>query len=126
MTLLPRHKPGNMERAKWSNVPHGLEGRIVSILELKNIFPIDDKYGEIEIIQEEPKYSVYGRRAKPSQYAIPLAYQCKSCNNIVMGPPRIKDDTSIRLNIPLTGREGYDLYCRVCNTHLKDFTWKVS
>ncbi len=55
-----------------------------------------------------------------------IAYECNSCKKIILGPPKIRDDTSIHDNIPLSGRLGYNIYCSKCNAHLYECTSEVS
>jgi hypothetical protein len=128
MTMMPKPKPGDFERLKWSRAPRDLEGRVLSMKELQERFPSSDGYSEIRLLKDERGYKILGRVYGDGHLGFPqyIAYECKGCNKLVAGRPEIVDDTSIELGIPLTGREGYDLYCRNCQAHLDGKTLKMS
>ncbi|MEK6816368.1 MAG: hypothetical protein AABY09_02040, partial [Nanoarchaeota archaeon] len=115
MSLVPKPLPSVQERCKWLNVPAGLEGAIVKSLdELEALFPKSDEDSEMRVLEDNAKYIVYGREKLGYGLVESLAYQCKNCSQIIVGMPVIHDDTSIGLNLPLAGREGYDMYCSKC------------
>ena len=116
--MLPPSKPADEERRRW--IATNLEGRVVSVEELKKLFPKQGNLPEIGVTKDTETYKVYGRVLKN------LAYECKSCNTVVVGSPNIEDDTSIELGMPLAGRSGYDLYCKQCHAHLEDVTLEMS
>lgn len=124
-------KPSHFERIKWQNVSSEYSGKIVSLDGLKKIFPADEKYSEVEVLREEDNYVVYGRKykaiKKPSFLLEDfIAYHCNFCSELIIGPPKIVDDLSIRNGIPLSGRKGYDIYCRNCGSRLYEHTIAVS
>lgn len=115
--------PGDSERMRWKIIPPSLERKVVnSIDELKKIFPADRKFGEISLTEKKKgtkTHKIYGRAFRNKERILDyVAYECPGCEKIVIGPPRIEDDTSIKLGMPLAGREGYDAYCTNCHTHL--------
>lgn len=125
MTLAPPNRHGDMERIFWSNVPVNLRGKVVSLDELKKLFPENQDYHPVEKLEEDNKHATYGRRTKPITFHEFLAYECKSCQKLIIGPPRIKDENTIGQQ-PLCGREGYNVYCTNCHTELKESTWAMS
>ena len=127
MSFFPPTLPSETERRGWSDVPGDLVGRVVSLDELRNLFPSKNGFTSPEILERKRNYSIYALKPlSPKHWAIKVAYECGGCNKIIVGQPEIRDDTSIDLNIPLAGREGYDTYCKNCNYHLEDITFVVS
>lgn len=124
--MMPDPLPGDIERSQWTHVPAQFTGiKIKSLDELKQVFPKDTDHSEVQSVRDNPKYLVLGR-VIAGRYPEYLAYQCKSCKTIVVGPPNIQDDLSIKEGIPLAGREGYDVYCHQCQTQFEEHTFKQS
>ena len=120
--------PGDMERSRWAAVSAELEGKIVSLDELKRLFPETEELSVIDLLEDKERYAVYGRKSKKIRFlsARQEAYRCKSCNTLMIGSPVIEDDTSIHDGVPLTGREGWDASCRKCYAHLDEETYAMS
>ena len=124
--MCPEQQPGDFERLLWKDVPHELEGRVVvSLAELEKLIP-DTRSPHIVALPIQPSqnYILYGRRVETWHQR--LAYQCNHCHQIVIGPPSITDDNSIKLGIPLCGREGYNVNCTNCEYELAEHTFAVS
>ena len=128
MSIIPQSRPGDIERSRWVWTPEKLEGKIVSLDELKNLFHETPELAVIDILEDKKGYVVYGRKFK--KFSFPEgqreAYKCKSCNNLIIGSPVINDDTSIKDGVPLSGREGFDVSCGKCYSHLDDTTFMQS
>ena len=123
MSLIPPSMPGDMERLLWESVPRELQGRVTSLKELPGLFPnFSDR--DIVILSTGRNHAVYG--VKISRFPTYLAYDCFNCDKIILGPPRINDDVSIRMGMPLAGREGFDAYCANCSIKLYGHTFKMS
>ena len=122
MSLVPPQMPGDIERSFWSHIPSRLRGRVTSLKEISGLFP-DFVDREVGIIRTEQDYIVYGVNVGLPVF---LAYDCMRCDTLVIGPPTIEDDLSIRRGIPLSGREGYDIYCTNCSSQIGSATFKVS
>ena len=139
--------PEEGEVEQWSCVPKDLEGRVVSLSELKQLFPNKRLIDKLSVIEKTDRAKFYGGKRKPAPdereymiklhaqeyktkkgYVIPvyLAYKCKSCSTLIVGPPIIKGDTSMNSSFPLTGRIGYDVYCKVCKKGIKTHTFMIS
>jgi len=122
----PPRMPGDWERALWdssSDFFSGLEGKIVTEAELKDTFSkYDSQYG-IKVVLEVSDtgwckgYKILGFEKQRFRHR--LAYECGSCRQIVIGPPRIEDEDSIG-EIRLAGRKGYYLYCHNCDARLEE------
>ena len=127
--MLPDPLPGDIERARWKNVPHDLAGRVVSLNQLEHSFPEDGEHGPIGLLEDMEHHSENGRKRKGTHpYGIHVAYECKACRKITIGSPRIVDDTSLNApgTPPLCGREGYDVYCGQCNHQFEEHIWAAS
>ncbi|MFH0798541.1 MAG: hypothetical protein V1906_03965 [Candidatus Woesearchaeota archaeon] len=126
MSLMPKCGYSNWERVSWHVVPSGLEGKIVTLDELRHLFPACDTYSEVEALEDSVRYAIYGRRKGfTGKYSIEerLACLCKSCDNLIIGPPRIVEANTIG---PLSGRTGCDMYCHNCDMYLYEFTFERS
>lgn len=128
MPLMPIYEQdySSWELAGWRTLPSGLEGKIITLDELKHLFPADENNSEIEALKDSTYYTIYGRRkGLIGKYSVEerLACLCKSCNNLILGPPNIVEVNTLG---PLSGREGCDMYCCHCNSYLYDFTFKCS
>jgi hypothetical protein len=125
MSILPPRMPGDSERMRWQDLPES--GQAVTINQLRERFPEDDSKSCVDVVDTKENFKIIGRRFKKAQgIKVRIAYQCNACNGVFYGPPRIVDDNSIDDGIPLSGREGYDLYCHGCNSHLDSKTSRVS
>jgi hypothetical protein len=125
MSLLPEEMPGDGARRSWQDVPQELVGKPTTLEELERRFPADKTFSAVRILRDLKNYTIYGRRSEEG-YRQRLAYLCKHCNQISFGPPRITDDTSIDLGIPLAGRKGYDMYCVQCHESIDEATFEMS
>lgn len=99
-------KAGDFERLMWdtdSNL-----GKIVTLDGLKALFPL------VKIIEENSKFVTYGSQGRQ------LAYGCKQCGLILVGPPEIVDRKET------AGRVGYDSYCKACYAGLRNVEWVIS
>ena len=127
--MMPPSRPGDLERDYWSFVPTDLEGKITSLDELNTRFPASEDYTTIIVLRRERLCTVYGRRdifeGKPG-YRLPLAYHCNHCSTIMMGPPRIEDESSIDSGMVLSGRRGYDVHCTNCSGMIDSHTDELS
>jgi hypothetical protein len=125
--------PGDSERSLWRNVPSGLERRVLnSEEELKLLFPETEDFEDVRLITEKDvnyKEGIrrYGRINKKNFGTIEIvAYGCIYCGKIIIGPPRIVDDTSINNNTFLSGSEGFRVYCHNCSGPLYSETFRWS
>jgi hypothetical protein len=126
MSMGPEPQLGDTERLNWEGIPSELEGRVVSLEELKKLFPAEGGVSEVGVLEDNKNYRVYGRKRGEMVLLPLLAYECKRCNAFVIGPPKITDEDSIHSGRHLTGRRGYDIYCSNCNAHIKEFTFERS
>lgn len=130
MVIAPFPQPGDFRRRLWTKLDYDLEGRIVTLDALKQLFPTSDGFEEVIEIGTKPSgagkgCTVYGRKvADMTNYAERLAYGCGRCKNLVLGSPRIEDDNSIDDGMPLSGRRGYEAYCRSCDALLWKGIWE--
>jgi hypothetical protein len=125
MTAIPEIRFGDGERMMWlGQVPRELYGAVVSLEKLKEIFPSEGNFSEVQVIEEWPNYRVYGRKETVGErsLSLPVAYECKKCDKIYAGPPDIRDVDDLSI---LSGRRGYDLYCKQ-NHLLKEVTLERS
>ena len=122
--FMPESMPGDGERYRWRDVSSDLACKVVdSLEELKELFPENDEFGEIIEIKEKEyqgrKYIQYGSINKGHFKSLePVAYKCDCCDKIVIGPPRVGDDTSIKDGHPLSGSLGWYVSCTNCNALL--------
>ena len=123
MTMRPPDKPGDFERMKWNTVPYNMSSKKITNNELEELFPEnkDIPVDKIKTIEETDNFIFYGLNGWDLK-----AYKCKKCDELLMGPPKIVDDTSIRRGIPLSGRLGYDVYCANCNEYFFGSTHELS
>lgn len=134
----------NIERARWSTVSKDLVGRVVqSIEELKTLFPEDEQYGiivesENSIREDAPKvllagrmrrmldagFRTYSRPMKRPYSSAPIdsradvAYQCGSCERVVVGSPNITT-TSFPKHGPGRQDVNYNCIAPDCQASLK-------
>lgn len=119
--FMPRSR-GNFESLLWkTDIDPKLNGKIVSLDELVKLFPSDDNFSEVTLIEDNRLYNVYGRKYK-NLMSEKLAYECKHCNSIIIGMPISDEEDTIG---PLCGRRGYSLECGHCHSELK-FSGMVS
>lgn len=134
MSIDPPDSPGDFERTLWETIPRELERRVLgSLEELKEIFPANEHYEGITLARKveehhpAKKHEVYGRAYKGGKRPLNfVAYHCHFCEQIVVGPPRIEDESSTDSDDPLTGREGFDTYCTHCENPLDSHTFALS
>ncbi len=130
MNLIPELTPGDMEGAGWYPLYEehpGLEGKVIPLEDLKDVMSeVLGSDEELIAISKNEDYTVYGFRPEGKGMRIKFAYLCHHCEHLILGQPRVVDDVSIRDNIPLAGREGYDVYCNECGTYLEGFTGMMS
>jgi hypothetical protein len=121
--FMPPAKSSNGEYYNWVETPPGLEGMIVSLDELNHFFPSKPGESEIEVTEEHDNYLVYGKQIGegPFKFIQNMAYQCKKCDEIIVGHPIIKDKISI-YEESSERNNGHDMYCRNCTNHLKSKT----
>ena len=103
---------GERERRKWFSI--GLDGMVVDLRGLKELFPyVDEENPEIRAVEQTERYLFYGR------FNIELyACWCRNCDKIIVGPPLIKDE----LSVDDEGfKEEYIISCRKCNYEFKKF-----
>jgi hypothetical protein len=119
--MLPRARPGDFERLLW-NYGEELEDLVVDMNFLRKRFQ-----GEIVILEEEPlklrptkTYQILGIKGDSE---VRVGYKCGCCEQIFLGAPKIDNEESIG---PLSGRNGYDVRCRRCNTLLYNHTFMQS
>jgi hypothetical protein len=125
MNMFPERMPGDLERMVWEQDLHGpfagLIGKVSTLDELNKVLHKHEKESNVILYKKEKKYDIYA--IKYSHSVQRVAYGCHKCKNIVVGSPVIKDENSIG---PLSGRIGYDVYCKNCDAHLEEHTSVLS
>ncbi len=132
--MLPPTKPGDLERMFWKRleqtVPRDSRGKTFACLdELRMALPAAENYSELEVLEcgrgmgYVHGYVAYGRRDKNNNEFYPVAYGCNKCHKFVLDKPLIRDVNTLA---PLSGREGYDIYCISCYALLEEVTFKMS
>ncbi|MBI2044793.1 hypothetical protein HYT23_01930 [Candidatus Pacearchaeota archaeon] len=116
--------PSNLERMGWDKeILHELIGKVVTADELKEQFKESEEYSCVELREERDKYKIYARNYKPSSdsefpWPYKIAYECKSCKSIIIGPPKIKDNPLIHNNGSTIRKDGYEMCCGNCHSVL--------
>lgn len=131
-SLMPPSRPSDHEYAMWQTIPNDLERRVFYSFEevqkeLTKLLRTEKNriFYTIKKFSEGKNYTIYGLYIKYKQegkreisFTKKVAYRCHNCNKYVLGMPRIEDDNSIEIGIPLAGRSGFDAYCNSCGSHL--------
>ncbi len=117
-----------------------------SIEQLRELFPADEKYSDVffrkckdsddlpqPIITKVGKlypvpvgYDVYFRLKKYSNTPENIAYGCPICEKIIVGPPKIGIEDSIKNGVPLSGRRALRFYCKNCSVCLDEDILMIS
>lgn len=127
MSFAPPRKPSDREKLYWSLADRfSFGGKVFDTIE--------ELQGRLEdrVLEEGVQHQGSGDEIYNAGYVvigemksrsfIPLAYRCGACKKVVPGAPLLVDEESITSLHPLSGREGYDMYCTSCNAHLRDVT----
>ena len=120
----PPSKLSDWEKILWGNVSEKLDGKVVSLDELKDLFSTGEKTSEVRLVKEDNSLAIYGRESA-SGIVEYIAYQCKHCDTLMIGSPGIRDNNSLKKGMPLTGKDGYDRVCRSCYAHLGSVSLEV-
>ncbi len=93
-------------------------GQKITLDKLCKLFPKQKNTSEIYEIEEREDYTIFGRivRLETEEVFERLAYLCKKCKNLVLGPPEIADE------VPGNIIRGYLVYCTLCKANIEDCT----
>ena len=122
MASAPKKSGTVLELFQWRTLSSELEGKIVTLDELKRMFPADASYSGVEVINESRTYAVYGRRRLLNSGNERLAYQCKMCGNMALGHPVVEEINPKAM----AGRESCETYCHQCYAYLFEMGVKRS
>jgi hypothetical protein len=123
-SFMPPSRWSDLERCFWAGIPQEHRGKKMSLDELKKLFPKTDDLDDVEILQDNENYRVYGQKDKTNSQRR-LAYQCKHCESIIVGMPEVNEFNDLGVQ-PLAGRRGYSLSCKECYREIKGFSGQVS
>jgi len=125
--MMPEPSPGEIEHILWAYAPKEKRGQITSLEELKEWYPVEDENNDtgVDLLENRKEYSIFGKMEQHGKiwFIMPFAYQCNNCEELIIGPPYIPEESILFQLHPINApweRYRYSLNCHNCQEH---FSW---
>ena len=123
--MRPDPLPGEIEHSIWTHDLKEKRGQVTSLEELKGWCPKENENTDtgVDLLENKGNYSIFGKMRQFDKFwfIIPIAYQCNNCEELIIGPPFIPEESILfqlhTINSPRE-RHRYSLNCHNCHEYL--------